>query len=59
MNGRLTGLPPLIGPSAGRLAPQLQVLGFATPTLPPTSPANASWGFERKLAAWREGLAVR
>ena len=22
--------------------------------LPSTSPANASWSFERKLAAWRE-----
>ena len=25
--------------------------------LPSTSPANASWSFERKLAAWREVLA--
>lgn len=24
--------------------------------LPSTSPANASWSFERKLAAWREAL---
>jgi len=24
--------------------------------LPSTSPANASWSFERKLAAWREVL---
>jgi hypoxanthine-DNA glycosylase len=29
-------------------------LGVAVHTLPSTSPANASWSFERKLAAWRE-----
>src|SRR5262249_21758399 len=30
--------------------------GFGLPVrrLPSTSPANASWSFERKLAAWRE-----
>ena len=26
--------------------------------LPSTSPANASWSFERKLAAWREVMAA-
>jgi hypothetical protein len=26
--------------------------------LPSTSPANASWSFERKLAAWREVMAL-
>ena len=26
--------------------------------LPSTSPANASWSFERKLAAWREAFAA-
>ena len=33
--------------------------GFGLPVhrLPSTSPANASWSFERKLAAWREVLA--
>lgn len=32
--------------------------GFGWPVhrLPSTSPANASWSFERKLAAWREVL---
>jgi len=25
--------------------------------MPSTSPANAAWSFERKLAAWRDGLA--
>jgi hypoxanthine-DNA glycosylase len=46
------------GQAAGRFAPQLQALGFETLILPSTSPANATWSFDRKLAAWREGLAV-
>lgn len=29
-------------------------LGVAVHRLPSTSPANASWSFERKLAAWRD-----
>ena len=29
-------------------------LGVPVHRLPSTSPANASWSFERKLAAWRE-----
>ncbi|MEO7128777.1 MAG: DNA-deoxyinosine glycosylase [Rhodoferax sp.] len=29
-------------------------LGLPVYRLPSTSPANASWSFERKLAAWRE-----
>ena len=29
-------------------------LGLAVYRLPSSSPANASWSFERKLAAWRE-----
>jgi len=32
-------------------------LGVDVHTLPSTSPANASWSFERKLAAWRAVLA--
>ncbi len=34
--------------------------GFGLPVhrLPSTSPANASWSFERKLVAWREVLAL-
>lgn len=31
-------------------------LGVRVWRLPSTSPANASWGFERKLAAWREAF---
>ena len=31
-----------------------QRLGLPVHKLPSTSPANASWSFERKLAAWRE-----
>lgn len=32
-------------------------LGVAVLRLPSTSPANASWSFERKLAAWRAAFA--
>jgi hypoxanthine-DNA glycosylase len=31
-----------------------RALGLPVHRLPSTSPANASWSFERKLAAWRE-----
>ncbi len=44
------------GQAAGRFAPTLEALGFETLILPSTSPANATWDFERKLAAWREAL---
>ena len=44
------------GQTAGRFAPELASLGYNTVVLPSTSPANASWSFERKLAAWRAGL---
>ncbi|MCC6249356.1 MAG: DNA-deoxyinosine glycosylase [Rubrivivax sp.] len=40
------------GESARALA-RLQALGLSTVRLPSSSPANASWSFERKLAAWR------
>jgi hypoxanthine-DNA glycosylase len=33
-------------------------MGFPVFKLPSTSPANASWSFERKLAAWREAMAA-
>jgi len=35
-----------------------RTLGVAVVQLPSTSPANASWSFERKLAAWREVFAM-
>src|SRR5512137_1553800 len=41
------------GQAAAKFAPQLAALGFDTVVLPSASPANASWSFERKLAAWR------
>ncbi len=33
-------------------------LGVEVRRLPSTSPANASWSFERKLAAWREAFTT-
>jgi G:T/U-mismatch repair DNA glycosylase len=33
-------------------------LGLQVYRLPSSSPANASWSFERKLAAWREVFAA-
>jgi hypoxanthine-DNA glycosylase len=33
-------------------------LGVPVLRLPSSSPANAGWSFERKLAAWREAFAV-
>lgn len=35
-----------------------QALGLPVYKLPSTSPANASWSFERKLVAWREVFEV-
>jgi hypoxanthine-DNA glycosylase len=39
-------------------AKHLAALGLPVYKLPSTSPAHASWSFERKLAAWREVVAV-
>ncbi|MCW5634318.1 MAG: DNA-deoxyinosine glycosylase [Rubrivivax sp.] len=44
------------GGESARVASALQALGLRTRRLPSTSPANASWSFERKLAAWRGAL---
>jgi len=44
------------GGTAGRFTRHLAPLGFETLILPSTSPANASWSYERKLVAWREAL---
>lgn len=44
------------GGTAGRLSRLLEASGFECLILPSTSPANASWSYERKLAAWRAAL---
>lgn len=42
------------GGESFRHAKHTQALGLPVHQLPSTSPANASWSFERKLSAWRE-----
>jgi len=42
------------GGESARAMRHTQALGLPVWRLPSTSPANASWSFERKLAAWRE-----
>jgi hypoxanthine-DNA glycosylase len=42
---------------AKRVRSSLGVVHFPLVRLPSTSPANASWTFERKLAAWRAAMA--
>jgi len=44
------------GQAAGKFAPTLIACGYDAVILPSTSPANAGWSFERKLAAWRVAL---
>jgi len=44
------------GQTPGKFAASLTGLGIETCILPSTSPANAGWSFDRKLAVWREGL---
>ncbi len=41
------------GGESARAMRHTQALGVPVCKLPSTSPANASWSFERKLAAWR------
>jgi hypoxanthine-DNA glycosylase len=41
------------GGESARALKHTQLLRVAVHCLPSTSPANASWRFERKLAAWR------
>jgi hypoxanthine-DNA glycosylase len=41
------------GGESARALKHTQSLGVALHRLPSTSPANASWSFQRKLAAWR------
>jgi hypoxanthine-DNA glycosylase len=46
------------GGESFRHAKYTEALGLPVYKLPSTSPANASWSFERKLAAWREVVAA-
>lgn len=46
------------GSESARALRQTQALGVAVIRLPSTSPAHASWRFERKLAAWREAFVA-
>lgn len=41
------------GRTAGQFAPALAAGGFRTTILPSSSPANASFSYRQKLAAWR------
>ena len=41
------------GGESARAMKQVQALGLPVLKLPSSSPANASWSFDRKLAAWR------
>ena len=41
------------GGESARAMKQVQALGLPVLCLPSSSPANASWSFERKLAAWQ------
>jgi len=45
------------GGESARAMRLTRTLGFAVLRLPSTSPANASWSFGRKLAAWRAVFA--
>jgi len=44
------------GGESARAMRHTRALGVEVLRLPSTSPANASWSFERKLAAWRQAL---
>jgi hypoxanthine-DNA glycosylase len=46
------------GAESFKHARHTRLLGVPVHQLPSTSPANASWSFERKLAAWREVFSV-
>lgn len=61
--GLVATLPHLVaiahnGGESARAMRITRALGLAVVRLPSTSPANASWSFERKLAAWREVFAM-
>jgi len=46
------------GGESARAMRHVASLGYGVLRLPSTSPANASWSFDRKLAAWREAFAT-
>ena len=46
------------GGESARAMRHVASLGYEVLRLPSTSPANASWSFDRKLAAWREAFAT-
>ena len=46
------------GGESARHRRHTEALGLPVLRLPSTSPANASWSFERKLVAWRDVLAA-
>lgn len=46
------------GGESFRHAQHTAALGVPVVRLPSTSPANASWSFDRKLAAWRAALVA-
>ena len=46
------------GGESARAMAVTRALGVEVLRLPSTSPANASWSFERKLAAWRTAFAA-
>ena len=46
------------GGESARAMRHTRALGVAVIRLPSTSPAHASWRFERKLAAWRDAFVA-
>jgi hypoxanthine-DNA glycosylase len=46
------------GGESARAIAHTRAMGVTVHRLPSTSPANASWSFERKLAAWRAVFAA-
>jgi G:T/U-mismatch repair DNA glycosylase len=45
------------GAESAKSAKITQALGVGVVRLPSSSPANATWSFERKVAAWRAAFA--
>jgi double-stranded uracil-DNA glycosylase len=45
------------GAESGKHAKHTALMGLRVLQLPSTSPANASWSFDRKLAAWQKAIS--